>query len=498
MNRIFWLALTLVLALGSAVAQDAPAPQYGGEVIVSITADPPGWDPSASTSQEIPRVVYHNVFEGLVRFDRDGNIVPALAESWTVSDDGLEWTFTIRDGVKFHDGTSLTIDDIIAKFERARDPDSGHTHSAYYAPIAEMSGDGNTVTFSLAQASSSLLYNLARPDSVIYPAAKADTQRSQPIGTGPFRFVEYVEGSEVRLERFDDYYIDGVPYLDSAVFRIIGDPNTRFAALQAGDLDLIGVALSPEQFLQLEGDPNLKGSSGTATTEITLAMNNSRGPLANKLVRQAITHAIDKEAIVNGAMFGLGTVIGSHMSPSESYYLDLSETYPYDPERARTLLAEAGYPEGFTINFELPEPYNLERRSGQVIAQQLSEVGIDVELSVVEWGTWIQRIFLGGDYDMTIIGHSEPRDINIYANPDYYYKYDNPVIGELLEQAESAQSAQVQLAAYQQIAQIIAEDAVNVWVFSSPYLVASQNDVYGFWTNQPTPSINLTEVYRAQ
>ncbi|UCH26576.1 MAG: ABC transporter substrate-binding protein [Trueperaceae bacterium] len=498
MNRFFWLALTLILALGNAVAQDAPAPQYGGEVVVSITADPPGWDPSASTSQEIPRVVYHNVFEGLVRFDRDGNIVPALAESWTVSDDGLEWTFTIREGVMFHDGTPLTIDDIIAKFERARDPDSGHTHTAYYAPIAEISGSGNTVTFSLAQASSSLLYNLARPDSVIYPAAKADTQRSQPIGTGPFRFVEYIEGSEVRLERFEDYYLDGVPYLDSAVFRIIGDPNTRFAALQAGDIDLIGVALSPEQFLQVQSDPNLKGSEGTATTEITLAMNNSRGPLANKLVRQAITHAIDKEAIVNGAMFGLGTVIGTHMSPAESYYIDLSNTYPYDPERARALLAEAGYSDGFTINFELPEPYNIERRSGQVIAQQLSEVGIDVELSVVEWGTWIQRIFLGGDYDMTIIGHSEPRDINIYANPNYYYKYDNPVIGELLNQAESAQSAQVQLANYQQIAKIIAEDAVNVWVFSPPYLVASQNDVYGFWTNQPTPSINLTEVYRAQ
>lgn len=499
MNRILVVTTTLLLALGAA-AQDAPPPQAGGEAVVAITADPPGWDPSASTSQEIPRVVYHNVFEGLVRFDRDGAIVPALAESWEVSDDGLTWSFVIRDGVRFHDGTPLALSDVVAKFERARDPESGHTHPEYYAAIEEITADEatRTVTFRLSEPSSSLLYNLARPDSVLYPAAKADTQRSQPIGTGPFRFVSYLEGSEVRLERFEDYYLEGVPYLDAVTFRIIPDPNTRFAALQAGDIDMIGVALSPEQYLQVQSSPNLKGTEGTATTEITLAMNNRRGPLADPRVRQAITHAIDKEAIVEGAMFGLGTVIGTHMSPAEPYYVDLTGTYPYDPERARELLAEAGYPDGFSLRFELPEPYNIERRSGQVIAEQLRQVGIDVELSVVEWPTWIQRIFLGSDYDMTIIGHSEPRDINVYGNPDYYYGYDNPRVRELLDRAEAATTDAAATEAYQEIARIIAEDAVNVWIFSPPYLVAAKEDLHGFWTDQPTPAIDMTEVYWAE
>jgi peptide/nickel transport system substrate-binding protein len=302
----------------------------------------------------------------------------------------------------------------------------------------------------------------------------------------------------VRLERFDDYYLDGAPYLDAVTFRIMGDPNTRFAALQAGDVDLIGTSLAPEQYLQLDQHSDLKGTEGTGTTEITVAMNNAREPFDDLRVRQAITHAIDKRAIVDGAMFGLGTVIGTHMSPSEPYYVDLTGTYPYDPERARELLAEAGYPDGFEVSFELPEPYNIERRSGQVIAQQLAEVGIDVELSVVEWGTWIQRIFLGGDYDMTIIGHSEPRDINVYANPEYYYRYDNLRIAELLEEAESASSDAEEVAAYREIARTIAEDAVNVWLFSPPYLVAARSDVYGFWTDQPTPAIDVTEVYRAR
>lgn len=496
MYRMFVAFIVAVSAL--AAAQQAPEPVQGGEAVVAITAEPPGWDPTVSTSQEIARVMYHNVFEGLVRIDRDGQIVPALAESWEVSDDGLTLTFTLREGVKFHDGSDFGADDVVAKFERAMNPDAGHTNPAYYEAIAEVSGNGDQVVFSLSRPSSSLLYNLARPDSIIYPAGTSESQRSNPVGTGPFRFVEWVPGSEVRLERFDDYYLEGVPYLDAVTFRIIGDPNARFAALQAGDIDMIGVALSPESALLAEQDPNLKVTRGANTTEITMALNNSREPLNDPLVRQAITQAIDKQAIVEGANFGFGTVIGTHATPAEPYWIDI-EPYPYDPERARELLEEAGYGDGeLTLSFELPEPYNIERTAGQVIAQQLTEVGIDVELTVVEWGTWLERIFTGADYDMTIIGHSEPRDINIYGNPDYYYRYDNPEVRELLEQAELATSQEVAMESYREIARIIAEDAVNVWIFNPAYLVAAQQNLYGYWENQPTVAIDMTEAYLAQ
>jgi len=495
-----WI-IALVAALlvgGTALAQDPP-PVRGGSVVVAISADPPGWDPTLSTSQEIARVTYGNVFEGLVRFDRSGAIVPALATDWSVSDDGLTWTFALRAGVRFHDGSPLTVDDVLAKFARARNPDSGHVNQGYYAAVAEVAApDAGTIVFTLTQPSRSLLYNLARPDAIVFPAALAETQRSQPVGTGPFRFARYVEGSEVRLERFDGYWNPELPYLDGATFRIISDANARVAALQAGDIDLIGGAVPAEQVGVIAANPALKVASGTATAEITVAMNNSRPPFDDVRVRQAITHAIDKRAIVEGAFFGLGTVIGTHMSPSEPYYVDLTDTYPYDPERARALLAEAGYAGGLTFDFELPEPYAIERRTGEVIAQQLREVGITVNLSVVEWGTWIQRIFLAADYDMTIIGHSEPRDIDIYARPGYYYRYDNPRIAELLAEAEAAPSAEAETAAYREIARIIAEDAVNVWVFSPANTAAARADLYGFWTDQPTPAIDLTQVYRAR
>ena len=493
MKRFILIAL-LLLGWSTSLAQD-PAPQPGGSTTVSIVAEPPGWDPTVSTSQEIARVMYHNVFEGLIRIDRSGDIVPALASSWETSNDGLTWTFTLQDGVTFHNGDPLTPADVVAALERAADPESGHTHPEYYEAIENVRAEGNTVVLTLDAPTSSLLYNLARPDSIIYQAGTAETQASEPVGTGPFRFAQWVRGSEVRLTKYPDYY--GTPaYLDAVTFRIIEDTNAQLAALQAGDLDMVGVALSPENAIQLQGDSNIKVTEGSATTEITLALNNTRKPLDNPLVRQAITYAIDKQTIVEGAMFGYGTVIGTHASPIEPYYEDLNP-YPYDPEQARALLAEAGYPNGFSINFELP-PYPFEKRTGEVIAQQLSEVGIKVNLTNVEWTTWLDRIFARGDYDMTIIGHSEPRDIGIYGKPDYYYHYDSPEVRDLLAQIEKASDEAEQMSLYREIERTIANDAVNVWVFSPPYLVAARNDLYGYWQDQPIVAIDLTEAYLAQ
>ena len=282
-----------------AFAQD-PEPQSGGEIAVSIVAEPPGWDPTVSTSQEIARVMYGNVFEGLVRIDRNGEIVPALAESWETSDDGLTWTFTLKENVTFHDGSDFTADDVVAKFERAIAPNTTYAHPEYYEAIDSITADGeSTAVFTLSEPSSSLLYNLARPDSIIYPAGTVETQRNQPVGTGPFRFAEWVQGSNVRLEKYPNYH--GTPaYLDAVTFRIIEDTNAQLAALQAGDIDMVGVALSPENAIQLQDDPNIKVTEGSATTEITMALNNTREPLSDPLVRQAITYAIDKTTIVEG------------------------------------------------------------------------------------------------------------------------------------------------------------------------------------------------------
>ena len=513
-RKLFLVAVSVLLIGLFTLGAQAQTPKYGGTFDYALDRDVGSIDPhSAHSVQRIN--VGLMMFDQLFTFDTTGQVVPNLVESYEISPDGLVYTFHLRKGVKFHTGREMTAQDVKFSFERLSDP---RTQALGYAELnsvlgkqefsngeaAEITGirviDDYTVEIELVAPDATFTRKLAKVYTSIvgYEGIGENMEFITPVGTGPFKYVEYVPNQHLILERNPDYWQEGLPYLDSDVFRIMSDPNSRFAALQSGDIDLIGVALQPEQFIQLQANPDLRGTEGTATTEITMAMNNTREPFSNPLVRQAITHAIDKEAIVNGAFFGLGTIIGSHMSPAEPYYVDLSNTYAYDPERARELLAEAGYADGFTIQFELPEPYNTERRTGEVIAQQLAQVGINAELSVVEWTTWINRILLGGDYDMTIIGHSEPRDIGVYGNPDYYYHYDNPRVVELLAEAEAAATTEESNAKFQEIATIIAEDAVNVWVFSAPYLVAARADVHGFWTDQPTPSINVTEVYRAE
>jgi peptide/nickel transport system substrate-binding protein len=479
----------------------ALAQTRGGELRVAVLAEPPVLDPSASTSQEIARMMYDNVLQGLVKINEKGEIVPALAERWQGSPSSLTWTFYLRKGVRFHNGAPFTAEDVLFKFQRARDPRSGHTHPEYYQDIIAVEAkDPYTVVFRLRQPNQDFLFNLARPDSVIGPKGRVEEQKTAPIGTGPFRFVAWERGVGVRLERFEGYYEPGLPYLDRVFFRFLPDQNAQLAALRAGDIQVIGLGVSPENALVLQRDPNFKVVTGFTTTEITAGMNNSRPPFNDLRVRRAIQYAVDKKALVEGVMLGFGTPIGSHRSPGESCYEDLSGFYPYDPAKARALLQEAGYgpnnPLRFT--FTLAAPYPYERRLGEAIAAQLAQIGVQARLEVVEWATWLSRVFRGADYQMTIIGHSEPHDIGIYANPNYYFRYDSPRFRELYQQYLRTPDPRKACETMKEMQRLLAQDAVNLWVMNAPYLAAMRKEVMGWWTNQPTPSLNVTRVYLAR
>ncbi len=498
MRKVVLVVLALLVATGLAVAQ---APPRGGRLTVAINAEPPVLDPTASTSQEIARVLYDNVLQGLVKFNAKGEIVPALAERWTVSPGGLTYTFHLRRNVTFHNGARFGAEDVLFKFQRARDPRSGHTHPEYYRDIARVEApDPYTVVFRLRQPDSEFLFNLARPDSVIGPRGRTDEQRTHPVGTGPFRFAAWERGVAIRLERYPGYYVRGLPYLDQVTFRILPDQNAQLAALRAGDLDVLGYGVVPENALALQRDPNFQVVVGTTTTEITVGMNNGRPPFDDVRVRRAIQHAVNKDELIRGVMMGFGTKIGSHRSPNEPCYVDLSNFYPPDAARARALLAEAGYgPQNpLTFTFTLAAPYPYERRLGEAIAAQLARVGVRAQLEVVEWATWLSRVFRGADYQMTIIGHSEPNDIEIYANPNYYFRYQNPRFGRLLEQYRRLNDPKRACELMGQLQRMLAEDAVNVWVMNAPYVAALRSTVKGWWTDQPTPSMNVTEVFLAR
>jgi len=474
----------------------AQTPTSGGTLTVTLSAEPPGLDPTTSPAATIKRVVHYNLFEGLLKVDRNGKVVPMLAKSYTASKDGKEYTFALHPGIKFHDGKACTAEDVKFSLERILDPKTAAPYRMYYEGIESVQVvDPLNVKIKLKKYDSMFLFNIARGDAVIVPRQAVDKLKSQPIGTGPFKLAEWKRGDSIVMVKNADYHLNGVPYLDKVVFTFIPDPSSQLAALKAGDVDVIAYDMAPENVAALEKGARFKVLKGHTTTDVIMAMNHSKKPFSDAKVRQAITLAIDRKAVIQGAMSGFGTPIGSHMDPTNPYYADLSGLYPCNPEKAKQLLAEAGYPKGFEAVLKLPEPYAYARRSGEVIADQLSKVGIKLTLEVIQMGQWVDRVFKNADYDLTVMGHAEPFDIEIYGKANYYFRYSNPKFQEMLKKAEEEINEQTRKKIYADIQKLIADDFVNVFLFINPALPAMKKEVMNWWKDYPTIAVDATEVY---
>ena len=493
---LWLLTLSLTLCCAPALAQ---APVKGGSLTVCKPAEPPGLDPTANTAAAIDRVVYANIYEGLVKVDRKGNFIPGLAESWQVSDDGNVYTFTLRKEVVFHNGE--TFDAAVAKWnlERAGDPANGNPHPEYFKGIEAMEiPASHTLVVTLKSTNALFIAHMAEGDAVMLPVQGHVDAKSNPVGTGPFKFEKWVRGDRVEMTRFDGYWNPELPYLDKVTFRFISDPAAQIAALKAGDIDVIGYIAAPESAMMLEKDDRFKVFAGTTTGEVIMSTNNKAKPFDNHLVRQAMAHAIDRQAVVDLVMLGYGTPIGSHWSPSTPYYRDLTGRFPYDPEKASALLKEAGYPDGFAATIKLPAIYSYSKRAGEVIADMLAKVGIDLTIEIVEWGQWIDRVFKKKEYELTMIGHVEAWDIGIYARPDYYFQYDSQKFRNAYAKALAAPDEAGKAEWFGRCQEIIADDAVNGFLFSAPSLPVMKNTVMGWWENYPTIALDCTAVWLKQ
>jgi peptide/nickel transport system substrate-binding protein len=482
-----------------AVAPSAGAmtPLRGGHLTVCQSAEPPGLDPTANTAAAIDRVVYANLFEGLVKVDRTGKLVPGLASGWRVSEAGRRYRFELRKGVSFHDGRPFDASVARWNLEQAMGADTINPHPEYFRGIAAMeTPDAHTLVIDLKDTDALFLIHLAEGDAVMLPKGDRTTAKTAPVGTGPFRFVEWVRGDRVELARFDGYWDRERPYLDRVTFKFIGDAAAQLAALKSGQIDVIGSIAAPESAFALSKDDRFKVFSGTTTGEVILSTNNKAAPFDNKRVRQAMAHAIDRQVVVDLVMFGYGTPIGSHWSPSTPYYQDLTGMFSYDPQRARELLKEAGYPDGFAATIKLPAIYSYSRRAGEVIADMLAKVGIDLKIEIVEWGQWIERIYKKKEYQLTMIGHVEAWDIGIYANPDYYFQYDSAEFRAAYRQALKAPDEAAKAKWFGECQRIIAADAVNGYMFSAPSLAVMRAGVMNWWPDYPTVALDCSEVWR--
>ncbi|MCZ8270141.1 MAG: ABC transporter substrate-binding protein [Beijerinckiaceae bacterium] len=488
------LALSLrlaALALPLALPALAQAPR--DSVVVCQTLEPPILDPAGGAAAAIREVTYDNVFETLLAFNAEGRIEPRLAEKIETSADGLIHTITLRSGVTFHDGAALTAEDVKFSFERAMAPDSKNSQKWIFAPIDRIEArDTRTVIITLKSYVGDFLDGLAWADATIFSAKSADKAATEPVGTGPYQLVRWNRGDRLVLKRNENYW-GRKPAIPNATFRFISDPQAQVAALTAGDCDAHTNLSAPEAVPQLRANANLRVSIGRTEGETIVAMNNGKAPFNNPKVREAISKAIDRAQVNEGAISGFGTLIGTHFSPNHPAYVDLTGAVKYDPAGAKRLLAEAGYPNGFSVTLRLPPPAYAQR-GGEIVAAMLGQVGIKVSIEPVQWAQWLERVFRQRDYDLTIIAHVEPLDINIYARDGYYFGYVSEAVKAAVARTKSAKTEAERIAAFQETQRLITADHVNVYLFMLPKITVSRAGLKGMWNNWPVPANPLAQL----
>ncbi|HEU4369315.1 MAG TPA: ABC transporter substrate-binding protein [Methylomirabilota bacterium] len=488
-RRVLLIALCAVAVLAGAAGAQAPS-----RLVVQAPTEPPGLDLTATPASATAGVVFNNIQEGLVKLDRHGKLAPSLAERWHTSDN-RNYTFFLRRGVRFHTGRELKAADVKYVFDRAMNPETKHPYLRDYDAIGDIIvKDDYTITFALKALNANFLHNVARQGSVIYPREAVDALKSHPIGTGPFRFEEWVRGDRIVLVRNPEYHVKGLPKLDRVTFRFIADPNAVLAALKAGDVDASMFGLGPEHVQDVQKDARFQVIVGDTTNDVILAMNNSRKPYTDARVRQALTHGINKQDVLRGAMFGMGKILGSNVDPLNPYYVDMSRAVPFDPAAAKKLLAEAGYPNGFDTVLKVAPQYYYTVRSGEVIADNLKKVGVNVKIEQIEWGQWIARVFREADFDLTIIGHAEAWDIKNYANPKYYFRYDSAKFQDLFRKSEVTLDDKARRELFAQMQKLMAENAPVVWLFMHPNVVVAKKGLQGFWKDLPAPAYHVSEI----
>ena len=495
MNRRHLLALAGLAAGASMLGVEAQAQGPArNRLVIGLSLEPPVLDPTKNAAAAIREVTTPTIFEALGRIDRTGNVGPGLAEGWTVSPDGKEYVFRIRPGVKFHDGEPLDASVVKFSLDRLFAPDSTNPAKSLYTDIEKVEVvDPSTVKVTLKSPNSFLLYSLSLGDAGIMHPKTAATNDKNPVGTGPFMFKERKEGDSITLVRSPTYRDPASIKLDTVVFKIVKDPSAQVSALLAGDVDAFPGFQAPELVERLKKDPRFVVVVGTTEGEVILATNNARKPYSDPRVRQAIAHAIDRDELIS-AESGYGTPIGSHFAPHNRAYIDLVKTYPLDVAKARKLLAEAGYPNGFEASLKLP-PVGYAQRAGEVIASQLGKIGIKVTISQLQWPQWLSEVFKERNYDLTIVAHTEANDLDRYARSGYYWGYESPEFKAKWRDVVAATDAAKRDELLKEAQRIVARDAVNGFLFQLAKIGVWKKDLVGLWENSPTPQLDLTGVH---
>jgi peptide/nickel transport system substrate-binding protein len=481
MRRSFRRALAIGLALSTftsvALAKHS--------VVIGIALEPPGLDPTTGAAAAIGEITHYNIFEGLTKIESNFDVSPLLAEKWAFSPDLKTLTFKLLKDVQFQDGQPLTSRDVKFSFERAAAADSTNKDKAFFASIQAIdSSDPTVVSLTFKQPSFEALFHLGMNTAVIVDEKSEPTNAINPIGTGPYKLAAWSKGSSVTLEKWDGYREPAKIAIAKATFRIINDPAAEVSAMLAGDIDVFPRFQNVQSVGQFQNDPRFTVTIGGTEGKTILAMNNKRKSLDDLRVRQAIAYAVDRKAIIDGAMNGYGVPIGSHLTPSDPGYVDLVGQYPFDPAKAKALLKEAGVSAPLQLTLILPPPAYA-RQGGEIIASQLAAVGIDARIQNVEWAQWLSGVYKDKNYDLTIISHVEPLDIGIYANPDYYFQYDSAGFRDIIARLSAAPDLETFKKLIGDAQRKLADDCVNVFLFQLQQITIADSKLQGLWKDSP-------------
>jgi peptide/nickel transport system substrate-binding protein len=482
-RRTLNLMLVSALALAGATL-DAQAQGRKDSVVLGMVLEPtPGLDPTTAPAAAIGEIVHYNILEGLTKINVDGSVTPLLAESWQASPDGKTYTFKLRKGVKFQDGEPFDSAAVKFSFERAKA--EGSTNKAKKAVFDNISSvatpDAQTVILVLNNADGTIPFRLGENTAVILSPKSAATTATKPVGTGPYTFDSWQKGQSITLVKWPGYRNAGAVKINKVTFRFINDPAAQTAALLAGDID--GMPRFNRDAKQFQADKRFTVEVGDTAGKGILAINNKKPPLNDVRVRRALMHAIDRKAFIDGVLEGLGRPIGSHAAPTDAGYVDLTGVYPYDPEKAKALLKEAGVATPLNVTLTLPPP-SYARKGGEVVAAMLAKVGIVAKIENVEWAQWLSGPFKG-NFDLTIINHVEPLDFMQYGNPQYYWGYTSPAFNALAKRLAEAPKTETRLKLYGDIQRQLTTDAVNAFIFNPNQVAVARKGLKGLWASSP-------------
>jgi len=477
----------LVTALAFAAAP-LPALAQGKKdsVVMGMTLEPPGLDPTTAAAAAIAEVTLYSIYETLTKINEDGSVSPLLAESWQTSPDLKTYTFKLRKGIKFQNGEPFDSAAVKFSFDRAAAPSSTNKDRSLFQSFEQVSApDADTVVLVLKYAEPNLPFLLGQASASIVEPKSAPTDATQPVGTGPYTLGAWAKGSSITLNKWDAYRNADAIKLAKVTIRIISDPSAQVAALLSGDVDVFPRVTAARSLAQFKSDPRFSVLVGGSRAKTIVSINERRKPLDDVRVRRAILAAIDRKAMIDGAVDGFGAPIGSFYTPGSLGYVDTTGINPYDPEKAKKLLAEAGVSAPLELSLKLPPP-PYARQGGEILAAQLAKVGIVAKIENVEWAQWLSQVFTGPhNFDLTIVSHVEPFDLVKLTESDYYLGYNSEAFNHLYKEIMATPGEADRARLLGDAQRMLATDAVAGFLFQPQWITITNKKLKGVWKEVP-------------